>query len=189
MSVPQLRSFLRRGPLRLQHVLLDQIIVLDHLGSNIPVPTIFCSKLEVRNHVPFSREVNCLTYTRSQDLRYIIRGYCKNRIGVKLIERGDFALMRSDDYQTVDLHNLAEAVQPGMVLEMSIILREKHMVGHHPRRCPRCDHINNAPLAEKWVEWCVFASLMWAVIDVCFLSRKCSGKFLVSLTKYPSNAL
>lgn len=76
-------------------------------------------------------------------------------MGVKFVERGDFELIRSDDYQIVDYHNLADAVQPGMTLEMSIILREGHNL--NPKICPRCGHMNAMLVTKTWVEWQVFS--------------------------------
>ena len=36
-----------QGPLSLRHIQVDKILVVDHLGWNIPVPTIFCSTWKV----------------------------------------------------------------------------------------------------------------------------------------------
>ena len=45
-----LRDFYRSlsdGPPSLQHIQVASILVVDHLGRNIPVPTMFCSTWEV----------------------------------------------------------------------------------------------------------------------------------------------
>lgn len=156
MSIQQLRNFLRHGPLRLQHVLLDQIIVVDHLGSNIPVPTMFCSKLDVSDYLPFYLEVSCITCRHLQNLRYVIRGYCKGRVGIKQIEEGDFHLLRSDDCQLVHPDNLTDVVQSGVALEMTIVLREIYHFWGHPGTCPRCGYVNlhSSPyMRDSGVEW------------------------------------
>lgn len=62
--------------------------------------------------------------------------------------------MRSDDYQPVHSDNLADAVQSGVALEMSIILREVYDLWRHPATCPRCGYVNHDPLyAHGWIEW------------------------------------
>lgn len=47
LSPQDVIRLLRQGPPSLGHIQLNKIIVVDHLGRNIPVPTIFCSAWEV----------------------------------------------------------------------------------------------------------------------------------------------
>lgn len=43
-----LRSLLGGGPASLHHIEVAAVQVVDHLGSNISVPTLFCSTWKVR---------------------------------------------------------------------------------------------------------------------------------------------
>lgn len=46
VSPTALYTFLRQRP-SLHHIEVDKIVIVDHLGRNIPVPTKFCSTWEV----------------------------------------------------------------------------------------------------------------------------------------------
>jgi hypothetical protein len=46
-SIEELEALLNQGPAVLRHIQVDKVIVVNHLGQNIPVPTIFCSRWEV----------------------------------------------------------------------------------------------------------------------------------------------
>ena len=52
MSIHEFSAFLQQGLLPLHHVQLSKIIVLDHLGQNILVPTMFCSAWKVHCGFP-----------------------------------------------------------------------------------------------------------------------------------------
>jgi len=47
LSLNDFYTYLQQGPDYLRHIQVDTVLVVDHLGRNIPVPTIFCSKWEV----------------------------------------------------------------------------------------------------------------------------------------------
>jgi hypothetical protein len=61
----------------------------------------------------------------TQDFDYIINGYCKDRVGNHFVERGDYQLVRANGSQTVRRSEFAGVVEPGMVLEMCIILHQQ----------------------------------------------------------------
>lgn len=90
-----------------------------------------------------------------KDFCYIINGYCKGRAGVQFIEQGDFELIRPEDNQTISPSDFASAAQPGMVFEMSIVLRQTlAMFGSYKKQCPRCYHVNHAGSSvNEWIEW------------------------------------
>ena len=51
ISFADFNRLLQQGPPFLRHIQVSKVTVVDHLGRNIPVPTIFCSAWQVRcNH-------------------------------------------------------------------------------------------------------------------------------------------
>ena len=55
--------------------------------------------------------------------------------------------------QIIERSNLASMVEPGMVLEMSINLRQKEEVQIGEEKCPRCGYINtNGTITSGWIE-------------------------------------
>jgi len=123
-----------QGPSSLQHIRGNHIIVVDHLGRNIPIPTGFCSTWK--------------------DFNNIINGYCKNRAGSGFIERGDYRLIRSEDSQVISRSRFASTVVSGTTLEMSIVVRQESASGGEKEKCPRCRHINLKSAGNsRWIEW------------------------------------
>ena len=47
VSLKDFHTLLQLGPESLRHIQIDNILVVDHLGRNIPVPTMFCSTWKV----------------------------------------------------------------------------------------------------------------------------------------------
>jgi hypothetical protein len=47
LSLEDFHAILHRGPTSLRHIQLNAVLVVDHLGRNLPVPTIFCSSWKV----------------------------------------------------------------------------------------------------------------------------------------------
>lgn len=88
-----------------------------------------------------------------QDFNYIIIGYAKDRPGSRFIERGDYEVIRSQDNQTVSRSKLANMVDSGMILEMSIVKREVTVLRKDKEECPRCGRINSGIANYDWVEW------------------------------------
>ncbi|KIM74362.1 hypothetical protein PILCRDRAFT_828352 [Piloderma croceum F 1598] len=128
----------------LYHIKLNTVDVLNHLGEIIPVPTIFCSTWK--------------------DFHYIVQVHCRNRVGIDFIERGDYEVICAENSQIVRPSELAHTVQPGMKLEMSILLRPEIAFQDAKETCPRCHHINlNATVDLGWIQ-----------------CRKCSGLFQIA---------
>jgi len=98
------------------------------------------------------------------DFDYIINGYCRDRFGNRFVERGDYEILRADDSRMINRSEFANAVEPGMVFEMSIVMRRSETVQDNKEKCPRCLHINsNATATGGWIECC-----------------KCSGQFQIA---------
>ncbi|KIM74459.1 hypothetical protein PILCRDRAFT_14367 [Piloderma croceum F 1598] len=116
----------RRLPF-LSHIKLNAVHVVDHLGQNIPVPAMFCSTWKTFD--------------------YIIKGYCKDRYGDHHVKWGAYEVIRAEDSQTISPSKFAHSVEPGMVLELSIILRQDETLQDSKDKCPRCHFVNrNAPI-------------------------------------------
>jgi hypothetical protein len=47
VSLKKFRAFVSRGPASLRHIQVTSINVVDHLGKNLPVPTMFCTSWKV----------------------------------------------------------------------------------------------------------------------------------------------
>ncbi|KAF7982771.1 hypothetical protein HWV62_26680 [Athelia sp. TMB] len=131
----------------LRHIKVDMLMVVDHLGRNLPVPMMFCHNW--------------------QDFHLVIAGHCSNFAGYSIIQRGDYQILKSEDGQAIDRSELSTIVQPGMTVEMSIVLRQqmKEMASDEQCICPRCGHMNSdASIASDWVN-----------------CQRCCGRFQVIL--------
>jgi hypothetical protein len=63
-------------------------------------------------------------------------------------------VIRAQDSHTIGPSEFADMVEPGMVLEMSTILRQKIAFQDNKATCPRCGHVNlNASANSGWIEW------------------------------------
>jgi hypothetical protein len=62
ISLDEFRTYLNQGPATasLRNIQVTKILVMDHLGQNIPIPTMFCSTWEVRS---FLASYICVTHT------------------------------------------------------------------------------------------------------------------------------
>ena len=137
----------------LRHIALHALRVVDHLGQNISVPMIFCSTWKVSGpcFVVF-RSGHALR--RRQDFDYIIRGYCNNRAGNRFVQQGDYRVIRAEDNGTIDPSEFARTIKPGVVLEMSIVLRKKTSFPDKKQVCPRCDTVSlNVATHHGWIDW------------------------------------
>ena len=103
----------------------------------------------------YSIQIYFLSRAARQGFDYIIKGYFKNRIGHSYIERGDYHVLRTQDSQIIPPEELASSVEPGMVMEMSIIMRQTLTVDDKKRKtCPRCQYVNSsAGTGDCWIEW------------------------------------
>ncbi|KZP26726.1 hypothetical protein FIBSPDRAFT_1040489 [Athelia psychrophila] len=117
----------------LRHIPLDAVIVIDHLGRNLPMPTMFCNSW--------------------QDFHVVITGYCKSVAGDALVQRGDYRILNQDDSQVITPAELSTDIHPGMTVEMIIVLRQqKQEDGGSENKCPRCSHINKKVItASGWI--------------------------------------
>jgi hypothetical protein len=98
------------------------------------------------------------------------------------VERGDYQIIRGEDSQTIDPLEFAGTVEPGMIVEMSIVLREKTALKNKMGKCPRCQHTNSTvTAAHGWIEWKVLLNLLHAlIINLMDCSRQCSGQFQIT---------
>lgn len=87
----------------------------------------------------------------NKDFNYVINGYCKDRAGNRFIERGDYQIIRAEGSRVIGPSAFARTVEPGMVLEISIILRQATAF---QKDCPRCGRVNSTVTANGgWIEW------------------------------------
>lgn len=92
-----------------------------------------------------------LTLFDTEDFDYIINGYCKDRIGYRFVERGDYKVIRTEDSKAINPLEFSGMVESGMVVEMSIVLRQRNIARNI---CPRCGHSNrNVTSQWSWMEW------------------------------------
>ncbi|KZP10891.1 hypothetical protein FIBSPDRAFT_937825 [Athelia psychrophila] len=148
-DLTELHSFsllVKQESISLQHIRVDTVIVVDHLGRHLPVPTIFCDS--------------------RQDFHVVITGFCRDQAGGSRIQRGDYRILSLDDDEVINPTEFHTALQPGMTVGMTIVLREQSQErnSNKEHRCPRCNHINSKVItASGWVS-----------------CRKCNGQFQIS---------
>lgn len=95
----------------------------------------------------------------------MIQGYCKDRIGHRYIESGDYEMVRSENNMPIHASNFEPSIEPGTTLEMGIVLRKDQS---NPSCCPKCSCIHREIVYEEsWIEWCVQDSTV-----PCWLSRQ-----------------
>ncbi|KZP08420.1 hypothetical protein FIBSPDRAFT_1052392 [Athelia psychrophila] len=118
----------------LRHIQVDTVIVIDHLGRNLPVPTIFCNSW--------------------QDFHTVIVGHSKSFAGDSLVQRGDYMILKQGNDQVITPEELSSTIRPGITVEMSIVLREQapEEYGGTEHKCPRCSHMNSKVITPSgWV--------------------------------------
>ncbi|KAF7977373.1 hypothetical protein HWV62_3975 [Athelia sp. TMB] len=94
-------------------------------------------------------------------------GYCVKSVGGPLIQRGDYKILKPDDDQIIDPSQIGTVLQPGVTVEMGIVLREQagDMEAGGEYKCPRCRHMNIRIITNSgWVN-----------------CQKCGGHFNTSL--------
>jgi hypothetical protein len=80
-------------------------------------------------------------------------------VGHQFIERGDYEVLRTEDHQIISPSELASTVQPGMKLEITIVLRPDTAFQDTKDKCPRCRHINlNVTPDRGWIQWKVLTN-------------------------------
>ena len=122
VSVNDIRSLVQRVSDSLPHMHEDIVRVVDVLGAIIPVPILFCSTWEV-SVVPSTYPSSPTPMAQGFDR--IIKAYAQDRPGSYYVQRGDYHVLRAEDSQIIDPSELATIVSAGMVLEISIILRQE----------------------------------------------------------------
>jgi hypothetical protein len=111
----------------------------------------FCATWEVG---PSRPQIHLVIYLVKfyQEFDFIIKGYCrKNRSGDSYVRRDDYEVMRAQDSRIIVPSKLASTVEPGMVLEISIFLRQNATAQNDKMKCPRCRYINLN--ACDWIRW------------------------------------
>jgi hypothetical protein len=95
------------------------------------------------------------------------------------VESGDYGIIRTRDNKFIERSEFPNSVEPGMMVEMSIILLEEKPV-LYPKgksKCPRCSHINVFVTANSgWIDWEVLSISINLFNDV-YYSRNCAVKF------------
>ena len=81
----------------------------------------------------------------------MVKAFCKSRIGHRYVEQGDYHVLQ--DAQIVRHAKFADSVEPGMALEMSIILRKENVSQGSRKQCPRCQSNHTSVDVDGWVEW------------------------------------
>lgn len=91
-------------------------------------------------------------------------------------------MIRADGSHTIGHSEFANTVKPGMVLEMSIVLRQPAAFQDNKQKCPRCHHVNlNVTTTSGWIDWKVpLTAMLILMINVNHYSSKCSGQFQVA---------
>lgn len=98
-------------------------------------------------------------------------GYCKDNPGSSFIEQGDYQVIHTEDNQVIKVINRSEfMVQPGAVLEMSIVMRQKATFQDKMEKCPRCGHLNldSTPI-NGWIEWQVGLDSFYSYSELALL--------------------
>jgi len=63
-------------------------------------------------------------------------------------------MIRAEDSQIIDRSKFATAVEPEMILEMSIVMRERTVGLDNEKKCIRCGHLNSIVVPDNgWIEW------------------------------------
>ena len=62
-------------------------------------------------------------------------------------------MIHAEDNKIINPSEFASIVEPGMVLEISIVLRQNATFEEHEEKCPRCGHVNlNMKALDGWIE-------------------------------------
>lgn len=88
--------------------------------------------------------------------------------------------MRAEDSQVIDRSQFGSKVDSGMILEISIILRQTVTLHDNKGKCPRCGHINvNVIKNDGWIKWQVlkfFATYSYLTLLIAVPSVRHSYK-------------
>jgi hypothetical protein len=90
------------------------------------------------------------------------------------VERGDYKMIRTEDSLTIDPSDFVSSVRQEMILEMSIILRQRIALKDIKGKCPRCQYINSSiTVVHGWIEWKVPSKSIVDALTINMLT--CSG--------------
>ncbi|KAF7983574.1 hypothetical protein HWV62_21174 [Athelia sp. TMB] len=76
----------------LRHIIVDSVTVINHLGSEMPIPLIFCHSWS--------------------DFHVVISGFCKDSAGHSLIQRGNYRIWNLDDDHVISPADIATSLWP-----------------------------------------------------------------------------
>jgi hypothetical protein len=92
------------------------------------------------------------------------------------VESGDYGITRTRDNKFIERSEFPNSVESGMMVEMSIVLKEEAFADHKGE-CPRCCHINVSVAANSdWINWEVPSISVNFVNDV-YYRRNCAVMF------------
>jgi len=129
------------------------VLVMDHLGRTIAIPTIFCSHWKV--------VLDSLIGVRWLAHMFHFR-----------VPRG---MIRSQDNRVIEHSKFASTAGSGAKFEISIVMRQtKRFTG----TCPRCGNYNYG-VATKcgWIKWQVVLNSCMLMANIVNCSRRCSKQF------------
>ena len=104
---------------------------------------------------------------------YILKGYCRDRPGIRFIERGDYHVVQQDNGVVIDPAMFTRAVQSGVTtFQMSIVMRKAAAASERATSiCPGCNASDTSASDESgWIIWRVYAQLFWDAnsLKLCF---------------------
>jgi hypothetical protein len=72
-------------------------------------------------------------------------------------------LVRAVDNGSISRSEFASMVEPGMIVELSIVVRQRLAFQEDTEKCPRCDFVNlNVAAHNGWIEWQVHLRFLHA---------------------------
>jgi hypothetical protein len=106
-------------------------------------------------------------------------------VGNRFIQQGDYEVVHSAESEKISRSKFASVVEVGMVLEMSIILRQDAAFQDNKETCPRCRHINRNIIntaSNSWIKWQVPLNISRTYrpfVNPIEYSSNCWSSFLV----------
>jgi hypothetical protein len=157
-SLHNFYTFLAQCGNSFHHIQANTVLVVDHLGRNIPIPTIFCSDWNV------GFLSHCYTVAGShifitQGFDYIINRYCENAIGFDFIRRGEYKIIHNN--KVIESSKFANTAGSETKFEISIVMRQTESF---TKSCPQCGKFNyDAAVICGWIKWQVVPNCFHAV--------------------------
>jgi len=149
-SRDQVRSMQRQIPASVGYTRENGVELIDALGERTIFPMEFCRT--------------------SEKFGAFLRALFLDRPGQQRVERGDYDLTRDEDKQVIRAEEWNTLITPGMVLRMSMILRNANSA-HSKEECPTCHKPNSVEGARSgWVE-CWYCSTQYLVSEMTAQNR------------------